>query len=197
MLLGRDVWLNDQYRSSNLEEPPSNLPVLIDLTKPEDSSLCIITPTESIRCERDSRFEFGPEDSSDFFELNSRGDMVIPLHLSCLRTIEQVEQYRRLQDRCAPISPGSVELVYKALCRQKRYKAYLYSAPYTRVYMGEGDHDFHGVSSNPRKDISWIAIGSESVSNLLPTFSHYPFLQTNAFSEQSGWQQILSNHLHL
>lgn len=102
--------------------------------------------------------------------------MVIPLHLSCLRMIGQVDHYRRLQDHRASRLPNAVELVYKALCRQKRCNAYLYGAPYTRVYMADGDHDFHGVSSNPRKDIDWIAIETTSVSNQLSAFDYHVFL---------------------
>ena len=170
-LLGRDVWLSGHKPSNiNWEGSSSDLEASVAFSEPEDSSLCTTSQTKSILCEQDGHFEFGPVDSSDFFELNSRDDMVVPLHVSCLRMIKQVEQYRRLQERCTPMSPSSVELVYKALCRQKRCKAYLYDPPYTRVYMADGDHDFHGVSSNPRKDISWISIGTESVRSPLSTF---------------------------
>lgn len=174
MLLGRDIWLND-HLLSNWEDSPSDMEAPIALADPKDLLLCIVTPTESVVREQDGQFEFGPDNSSDFFELNSHGDMVIPLHLSCLRMIEQVEQYRRLQDRCAPML-SSVELVYKALCRQRRCKAYMFRPPYTRVYMVDGDQDFYGVGSDPRKNISWISIGTESVSKLLPTFIYDDFL---------------------
>lgn len=186
MFLGRDVWLNDHLSTIYLEEFLSDWGVSVTLPEPEDSSICIVTPAESTRCEPHGHFEFGPDNSSDFFERNSRGDMLIPLHLSCLRMIEQVEQYRKLQDRCAPTSPGLVELVYKALCQQKRCKGYLYGAPYTRVYMEDGDRDFHGVSSDPRRDISWISIGTESVGDLFLLSVAMLVLRTNAFSEKSG-----------
>lgn len=179
------------------EESPSHLEASIAL--PEDSLLCIVTPTESLLCEQDDRFESGLDDSSDFFRLNSRGDMIIPLHLSCLRIVEQVDQYRRLQGHCASVSPGSVELIYKALCRQKRCKAYLFRPPYTRVYMTDGDHDFHGISSDPHKDISWISIGTESVSNLicyllqLPCFSCGLTHSLNQVASSRSFQRTITD----
>lgn len=177
VLFGRDVWLSGHSPSNiNWEGSPSDLEASVALSEPEDSSLCTATPKKPIPCEQEGHFELGPDDSSDFFELNSHGDMIVPLHVSCLRMIEQVEQYRRLQDRCTPMSPSSVELVYKALCQQKRCKAYLYDPPYTRVYMADGDHDFHGVSSDPRKDISWISIGKESVRYPFSTVCDHVFL---------------------
>lgn len=182
----RDVWLNDHLSSIYLAEFMADWEVSVTLPEPRDSSICIVTPAESTRCERAGRFEFGPDNSADFFERNSRGDMLVPLHLSCLRMIEQVERYRKFQDHGAPTSPGSVEVVYMALCRQKRCKGYLYGAPYTRVYMGDQDHDFHGFRSDPRKDISWIAIGAESVGDLFLLPVAMLVLRTNAFSEQSG-----------
>ena len=71
--------------------------------------------------------------------------MAIPLHLWCLRMIEQVEDYRKVQDRCAPMSQGSVEPVYKALSQRERRKSYFFHPPSFRVHMADGDHGFHGI----------------------------------------------------